>query len=207
MMLPFDALVWLGGLWLGVGVSATLLLLDWLGVGKREVSFPQIRNGRGAARRDDWGEGRTHRASDLRDTITLLDTHPLRLHLVETLWVLRVAKVVISTIPLILVVVLVIIRHGIVHHRVRFNAIWVAFSHLAVVWMSWLRLPHEFFFPDLLQLVNLLILVAVNTEDTSQVLYHIFDYSCLKLSGLINHVHFLNLIIIEFAYLYFHHCE
>jgi hypothetical protein len=136
-----------------------------------------------------------------------LDTHPLGLDLIETLWVLRVAKVVISTIPLILVVVLVIIRHGIVHHRVWLNAIRIAFSHLAVVRMSWLRLPHELLLPDFLQFVNLLILVAVNTEHTSQVLYHLFDYSSLELSGLINHVHFLNLIIIEFAYLYFHLCE
>ena len=177
-------------------------------MGKRgEVSFPQIRKGSGAAWRDDWREGRTHGASDLRDTITLLDSHPLRLHLVETLWVLRVAKVVISTISWVLVVVLVIIRHGIVHHRVRLNAIGIAFSHLAMVLMSWLRLPHELFLPDLLQLVNLLILVAVNTEHTSQVLYHLFNDSCLELSGLVYHVHFLNLIIIEFAYLYFHLCD
>lgn len=57
MMLTFDALVWLGGIWFGVGVPATFLLLDRLGVGKREVSFPQIRHGGSATRRDDWGEG------------------------------------------------------------------------------------------------------------------------------------------------------
>ena len=129
------------------------------------------------------------------------------MHLVETLWVLSVAKVVTSSIPLILiVVVLIIIRHAIVHHRVRFNAIWIALGNLTVLWMSWLRLSHELFLPDFLQFVNLLILVAVNTEHTSQVLNHLFYDSGLKLSGLINHVHFLNLIIIEFAYLYFHLC-
>jgi hypothetical protein len=42
MMMSFDALVWLGGLWLGVRVSRTLFLLERLLVSKREVSFPQI---------------------------------------------------------------------------------------------------------------------------------------------------------------------
>ena len=42
VMMSFDALVWLGGLWLGVRVSGTLLLLERLLVSNREVSFPQI---------------------------------------------------------------------------------------------------------------------------------------------------------------------
>ena len=120
---------------------------------------------------------------------------------------LSIAKVVASIITLIVVLVRIIIRNAIVHHRVRFNAIWIALSYLTVLWMSRLRLPDEFFLPDFLQLVNLFILVAVNTEHASQVLYHLFDDSGLKLSGFLNHVHFLNLIIIEFTYLYFHLSE
>ena len=58
-----------------------------------------------------------------------------------------------------------------------------------VVWESRLRFAQQLLLPHFFQLVNFLVLVAINAEHTSQVLNDIFDNSGLKLSGLFLHVH------------------
>jgi ABC-type methionine transport system permease subunit len=61
------------------------------------------------------------------------------MHIVKTLRVLGIAKIVTTAIALIISVALFIIRRdAVIHHSVRINTVRIAMSHMTMVRNSWL---------------------------------------------------------------------